>query len=229
MQTIGLIGGMSWESTVTYYSVINTVIKEQLGGFSSARCVLYSVDFREIERCQSEGRWDESAAILGDAALALERAGADFFLICTNTMHKVADAVAARVSIPLVHIAEETGRALLDRNMTTVGLLGTAYTMEQDFYTGKLAAMGITALVPEAPARRDINSIIFDELCLGVIKDESRRVFVQAMQALADQGAQAIVFGCTEIGLLVSQADSPLPVFDTAHIHARRAALRAIG
>ena len=225
---IGMIGGMSWESTVTYYQVVNTVVKERLGGLHSARCVLYSVDFEEIEACQAQGRWEDSAAVLGEAAAALERAGADFFIICTNAMHKVADAVQGRVSIPLLHIADETADVLKQNDMRKVALLGTAYTMEQDFYKKRLQDAGIGVLVPEAAERGEISRIIYEELCLGIFKDESRRFYRKALAGLKEQGAEAAILGCTEIGLLIKQADSVLPLFDTAEIHARAAALRSI-
>ena len=224
MKTIGLIGGMSWESTVTYYQIVNAVAKEKLGGFHSAKCVLYSVDFGEIERRMSAGEWDEAAVILGDAAASLERAGADFILICTNTFHKVFDQVASRVSVPLLHIADAVADALDARGFRTVALLGTKSTMRQDFYRERLAQSGFTVLVPDEPDMDALNRIIFDELCLGEIKDESRRTFVRVIDALAARGAEAAILGCTEIGLLVRPEDTASPLFDTAIIHARRAA-----
>ena len=225
---IGLIGGMSWESTVTYYQIINRVVKEQLGGLHSARCLLYSVDFAEIETCQSEGRWEDSAAILADAARALEAGGADFFLICTNTMHKVAGSVQQAVSIPLLHIADETAAALRKADVHTVALLGTAYTMEQDFYKGRLAEQGIDVLVPDADERRVINEIIFTELCLGTIKPESKAYLLRVIDAMERRGAEGVILGCTELGLLIGPEDCRLPVFDTALIHAKSAALRSM-
>ncbi len=228
MRTIGLIGGMSWESTVSYYRIINTVVKEQLGGFHSAKCILYSVNFQEIEECQATGQWDKSAAILCDAARSLERAGADFIVICTNTMHKVADEVRCGVGIPLLHIAEETAHQLADTGIAKVGLLGTKYTMEQDFYKEKILENNIAVIVPEAEEREGVNRVIYEELCLGSIKPESRRFFQSVMGRLAERGAQGIILGCTEIGLLVTPEDSPVPLFDTAEIHARSAALRAL-
>lgn len=228
MDTIGLIGGMSWESTVTYYKIVNQVIKERLGGFHSARCLLYSVDFAEMEACQSEGRWDDAADILIDAAKALEAGGADFFLICTNTMHKVADQVQSAVSIPLLHIADQAADALLKADVRVAALLGTAYTMEQDFYTARLAARGIDALIPDAEQRRRINDIIYSELCLGSIRPESKQFLLDVIDDLERRGARGVILGCTEIGLLVGQDDCRLPVFDTALLHARSAAERAL-
>ncbi|NLU47147.1 MAG: aspartate/glutamate racemase family protein [Syntrophomonadaceae bacterium] len=228
MKTIGLLGGMSWESTVTYYQIINTVIKEKLGGLHSARCLLYSVDFHEIEACQSRGEWEKSAVILADAAQRLERAGADFIVICTNTMHKVAPQVQAAISIPILHIAEATAQELIRNKIDKVGLLGTKYTMEQDFYKAKLQEAGIEVLIPEEEDRQRVNYIIFQELCLGVLDDNSRQTLLAVIDKLAQQGAQGIVLGCTEIGLLVQQQDTDLPLFDTALIHAQKAALYSL-
>ncbi len=228
MKTIGLIGGMSWESTVTYYQVINRVVAERLGGLHSARIVLYSVDFDEIERCQSSGAWDRSAQVLAEAARALERAGADMVLICTNTMHKVAGEVVSAVSIPLLHIADMTADELERENIKTVGLLGTRYTMEQDFYTGVLEKRGITVLTPDEKDRSLENHVIFDELCRGEIRDESRAEFLRIIHELAENGAQGVILGCTEIGLLVCSGDTDVPLFDTTLIHARGAAQKAL-
>ena len=228
MKTIGMIGGMSWESTVTYYQVVNEAVKRRLGGLHSARVLLYSVDFDEIERCQAAGEWDESARILGDAAEALERAGADFIVICTNTMHKVAPQIARRISIPILHIAEATAEALKAANIRRVGLLGTKYTMTQDFYKDVLVRAGIEVLIPEGGDIEAVNSVIYDELCLGDIREESRRRFSEIIDKLKERGAEGVILGCTEIGLLIRQADSALPVFDTTLIHAEQAALRAI-
>ena len=227
MKTIGLLGGMSWESTLTYYQIINMVTAQTLGGLHSARCLLY-VDFDEIERCQQAGDWDRSARILADAAQALERGGADFLVICTNTMHKVAPQIAAAVGIPLMHIADVTARQLHMAGVQRVGLLGTRYTMEEDFYTGRLEANGLQVLVPEADDRAEINRVIFEELCRGVIKDSSRETFLRAIRDLAARGAQGVILGCTEIGMLVQQENIAVPLFDTTLIHARTAALVAI-
>ena len=229
MKTIGLIGGMSWESTVTYYQVINETIREALGGLHSAKLLMYSVDFDEIERCQSSGDWKRSAEILSDAAKRLEAAGADFIVICTNTMHKVAPEVLKSVSIPLLHIAEVTARRLKEAGIATVGLLGTRYTMTQPFYIDVLTESGIRVLVPEGEAIQAVNDIIFDELCVGIVREASKRTLLAAIRRLRDRGAQGVILGCTELGLLVKAEDVELPVFDTALIHAREAALEAIG
>jgi aspartate racemase len=229
MKTIGLIGGMSWESTVTYYQIINTVIKEKLGGFHSAQCLLYSVDFQEIEECQSQDDWEKGASILADAAQRLERAGADFIVICTNTMHKVAPQVQSAVSLPLLHIADATAQELKKKSIYKVGLLGTKYTMEQDFYKAKLHEAGLEILVPEEGDRNKINTIIYHELCSGIIDNNSKQSVLAIIDKLAAQGAQGVILGCTEIGLLIQQEDSNIPLFDTACIHAQRAALYALG
>ena len=229
MRTIGLIGGMSWESTVTYYQLINRLVRERLGGFHSAKCVLYSVDFHEIEACQRAGDWERGGELLAEAARGLERAGADCVLICTNTMHKVADAVRAATRLPLLHIAELTADELAAAGVSTVGLLGTRYTMEQDFYTRTLEERGITVLVPGEAERAFVNHVIFDELCLGTVSEASRRAFVRIAGGLAERGARGVILGCTEIGLLVRPEDTPVRLFDTTEIHARRAALYALG
>ena len=228
MKTIGLIGGMSWESTVTYYQIINETIKEELGGLHSAKLFMYSVDFDEIERCQSSGDWKRSADILADAAKRLERAGADFIVICTNTMHKVAPEVRESVSIPLLHIAEVTARKLKDAGITTVGLLGTRYTMTQPFYIDVLVENGISVLVPEGETIQTVNDIIFNELCVGIVRDSSKEMLLSAIRQIQNRGAQGVILGCTELGLLVGDEDVELPVFDTALIHARAAALEAL-
>jgi len=228
MKTIGLIGGMSWESTVTYYQVINETIKEELGGLHSAKLLMYSVDFNEIEHCQSSGDWKRSADILADAAKRLERAGADFIVICTNTMHKVAPEVRESISIPLLHIAEVTARKLKDADISTVGLLGTCYTMTQPFYIDVLTQAGINVLVPEGEAIQTVNDIIFNELCVGIVRDSSKETLLAAIRQLQNRGAQGVILGCTELGLLVGADDVELPVFDTALIHAKEAALEAM-
>ena len=228
MKTIGLIGGMSWESTVPYYRLINEYVKDALGGLHSAKIALYSVEFDEIEKCQSEDRWDDAAKILADAAAGLEKCGADFILICTNTMHKVFDQVQAAVNVPLLHIADATGEALKEAGIQKVGLLGTRYTMQQDFYKGRLAQAGFEVRVPAERYIEELNRIIFEELCVGVIREESRQTFVRAIEDLKDQGCEGIILGCTEIGLLVRPEDSCLPTFDTTVIHAQAAAKRAL-
>ena len=228
MKTIGLIGGMSWESTVPYYRIINECIKDALGGLHSAKIALYSVEFDEIERCQSEGRWEDAGNILADAARGLEQCGADLILICTNTMHKVYDQVQTAVNVPLLHIADATGDALREAGIRKVGLLGTRYTMQQDFYKGRLAAAGFEVAVPSDAYIEELNRIIFEELCVGEIREDSRAYFAQAIEDLKAQGCEAVILGCTEIGLLVRAEDSALPVFDTTVIHAQAAAKRAL-
>lgn len=223
MKTIGLIGGMSWESTVTYYQIINRLVKEKLGGLHSAQILLYSVDFQPIEECQSRGDWERSAELLSDAALRLEGAGADFILICTNTMHKAAPQVQARLHVPLLHIADATAGALKAAGIDTVALLGTKYTMCQDFYKERLIQAGVRVLIPEAADIELVNHVIFDELCLGRLEDGSKREFLRIIDGLSRQGAQGVILGCTEIGLLIQQSDTALPVFDTTLIHAARA------
>ena len=229
MKTIGLIGGMSWESTVPYYSIINEEVKNALGGLSSAKIVLYSVNFEEIEAYQSSGRWDKAAQALGDVAKKLEAFGADFIIICTNTMHKIAPEISAMVKIPVVHIAEATADKLLEEGMTKVALLGTKYTMQQDFYKEKLAQREIEVLIPDAVDVEIINNIIFNELCVGIVRDESRENFKRCIRYLKERGAEAVILGCTEIGMLIKQEDSVLPVFDTTYIHAKKAAELALG
>ena len=228
MRTIGLLGGMSWESTVPYYQTLNTVVREKLGGLHSAKCVLYSVDFAEIEECQAKGEWDKSAAILADAAHKLEQAGADYLVICTNTMHKVADVIQKSIGIPILHIAELTADRLLAAGVCRVGLLGTKYTMEQDFYKERLIARGMEVLIPGGEQRQRLNAIIYDELCLGVIRPESKAYYLECIHELEAQGVEGIILGCTEIGLLVSQEDARVRLFDTTRIHAEEAALRAV-
>ena len=228
MKTIGLIGGMSWESTVTYYRLINEAVKERLGGLHSAKILLYSVDFQEIEECQTRGEWDRSAAILGDAAKRLEGAGADCIVICTNTMHKVAPQIREQISIPILHIAEATAKELTGRGISRVLLLGTRYTMQQDFYKEKLVERGLEVMVPGDADMEIVNRIIFNELCLGVISEDSKKEYLRIIEDQRNRGAQGVILGCTEIGLLISQADTDLPVFDTTQIHAARAAMWAV-
>ncbi|QMI06448.1 aspartate/glutamate racemase [Citrobacter sp. RHB25-C09] len=221
MKTIGLLGGMSWESTIPYYRLINEGVKQRLGGLHSARLLLHSVDFHEIEECQSRGEWDKAGEILAQAALGLQKAGAEGIVLCTNTMHKVADSIETRCSLPFLHIADATGRAVTAQGMNRVALLGTRYTMEQDFYRGRLEQQfAIECLIPDADDRAKINEVIFNELCLGQFSEASRQYYVQVIERLAAQGAQGVIFGCTEIGLLVPADQSPIQVFDTAAIHA---------
>ena len=229
MKTIGLIGGMSWESTVSYYRAINEEIKRRLGGLHSAKIVLYSVDFHDIERLQHAGDWDAAGDLLAQAARSLQAAGADFLVLCTNTMHKVATHIEQAVAIPLLHIADPTAEAIKNAGHSTVGLLGTRFTMEQAFYRDRLQAQhGLQVLVPDDDDRETVHRIIYDELCLGVVKPESRDEYRRIMARMAADGAEAIILGCTEIALLVSQEDARVPLFDTTAIHARAAAERAI-
>ncbi len=228
MKTIGLIGGMSWESTVTYYKIVNETVKNELGGLHSANVLLYSVDFSEIEKCQADGDWDKSAVILSTAAKNLEKAGADFIVICTNTMHKVVPQIQSSIMIPVIHIAEATANELKFHNITKVALLGTKYTMTQDFYKDKLINAGITVLIPDEEEIEIVNDVIYNELCLGIISEASKEKYLSIIRGLAEQGAQGVILGCTEIGLLIQQKDLELPVFDTAQIHAVRAAKLSI-
>lgn len=224
MKTIGLIGGMSWESTVPYYQIINEEVKNKLGGLHSAKIILYSVEFDEIEKCQSSGNWEKSGNILGKAAQSLEAAGADFILICTNTMHKVAPQISSMIHIPIIHIADATADELQNNQIEKAGLLGTKYTMTQDFYKKKLIDRGIDVIIPDDTDIDVINDIIFHELCLGKIKEESRIKFKKIIEHLKKKGATGVILGCTEIGLLIHQSDSSLPVYDTTLIHAKKAA-----
>ncbi|NQD65426.1 aspartate/glutamate racemase family protein [Bacillus haikouensis] len=224
MKVIGLIGGMSWESSVEYYRIINEEVKRRLGGLHSARCLLYSVDFEEIERYQSEGDWKKAGEILGDVAHSLEKAGADFIIICTNTMHKVIGDIQEKINIPILHIADATALQIKKKGITSVGLLGTRYTMEQDFYKLRLESNGIKVLIPNDDERKIVNKVIYEELCLGKVQQTSRDYYKKVIQGLIDTGAKAIVLGCTEIGLLINQEDSDVPLFDTTYIHALEAA-----
>lgn len=223
MKTIGLIGGMSWESTAEYYRILNERTRERLGGLHSARCVLYSVDFAEIEQLQVQGRWAEAGVVLAGAARSLEAAGADLLLICTNTMHKVADRVEAATSLPLLHLADTTAAAVRAAGLSRVGLLGTAFTMEQDFYRGRLEAGGLDVRVPDAEGRALVHRVIYEELCLGVVREQSRAAYRRVVEDLVAGGAEGVVLGCTEIELLIGPGDSPVPVFPTARLHAEAA------
>ena len=224
LKTLGLIGGMSWESTVPYYREINQAVKARLGGLHSARIILYSVDFADIEQLQASGQWHAAGTLLADVAQKLEGAGADALVLCTNTMHKVADAITGAVGIPLLHIADPTARAIQQAGHTTVGLLGTRFTMEQDFYRQRLEQHGLTVLTPGEADRERVHQIIYQELCLGQVRDASRQAYLRVIAELGAQGAQAIILGCTEIGLLVQATDCALPLFDTTTLHARSAA-----
>lgn len=220
MKTIGLIGGMSWESSTEYYRIINEEVKKRLGGLHSAKCILFSVDFEEIEDCQSRGEWDKAAHLLSEAAQSLEAAGADFIVICTNTMHKVAQTIQSAINIPILHIADITARHVLAEGIKTIGLLGTRYTMEQDFYKSRLEAQGIKVLIPEEAERTVVNHVIYHELCLGQIIKESKDKYKKIIKELTEKGAEGIILGCTEIGLLVKSEDSAVPLFDTTVLHA---------
>ncbi|WP_156922509.1 aspartate/glutamate racemase family protein [Azorhizobium doebereinerae] len=223
-KVIGLIGGMSWESSAEYYRIINERVRDRLGGLASARCLMWSFDFSEIEALQAAGRWDEAATLMIDAARRLERGGADFLLICTNTMHRMADAVAASVAIPLLHIADPTAERVRAAGLTRVGLLGTAFTMEQDFYKGRLAARhGLDVLVPEAADRALVHRVIYEELVQGRAEPASRQAYREVIARLVARGAEAIILGCTEIMLLVGPQDSAVPLFDTTALHAQAA------
>ena len=230
MKTIGLLGGMSWESTALYYRIVNRTVAERLGGLHSAKVLLASVDFDEIEKLQHAGRWDEAGELLAEEASRLERAGADFLAICTNTMHKVAPAIEARISIPLLHIADPTGEAAARAGVKVVGLLGTRFTMEEDFYRARLEAKhGLTVLVPPQAQRAIVHDVIYGELCHGRVLEGSRAEYRGIIADLVARGARAVILGCTEITMLVDPSDSAVPLFDTTEIHARTAALRALG
>ncbi|MFK3648487.1 aspartate/glutamate racemase family protein [Lysobacter enzymogenes] len=230
LRTLGLLGGMSWESTLPYYRLINQTVRERLGGLHSARLLLYSVDFAEIERMQHAGDWDAAGAALGRAACALRDGGAQLLVICTNTMHKVADAVEQAAQLPLLHIADPTGAAIRAAGLHRIGLLGTRFTMEQDFYRQRLQQRhGLEVLVPDEAGRETVHRIIYDELCLGAIREESRQAYRGIIAGLVARGAQGVILGCTEIGLLIGDGDVDIPLFDTAALHARAAALASIG
>ncbi|MGW6664500.1 aspartate/glutamate racemase family protein [Peribacillus sp. NPDC055009] len=228
MKTIGLIGGMSWESSLAYYRLINEDVKVKLGGLQSAKCILYSVDFEEIERYQADGDWESSGKLLGDVALSLEKAGAEMIVICTNTMHKVVGYIEEKVSLPILHIADSTAKQIQKSKISTVGLLGTKYTMEQDFYKTRIKSNGIKVLIPNDEDRKVINKVIYEELCLGEIQQSSREYYKKVIKGLVDDGAEGIILGCTEIGLLVKPEDSEVPLFDTAVIHAIEAVNMAL-
>jgi len=223
MKTIGLLGGMSWESTQTYYRLINEGVKNRLGGLHSAKLVLFSVDFAEIEALQHKGDWPATADILAGAALSVQKAGADFLVIGTNTMHKVAPEIEQAIGIPLLHIADATAQLLKKEGVTRAGLLGTRFTMEQAFYRERLEAAGIDVLIPDESQRDEVHRVIYEELCQGEIKPDSRHTYLDIVSSLSGRGAQAVILGCTEIGLLISQADTEVPLYDTTEIHAARA------
>jgi aspartate racemase len=228
MLRLGLLGGMSWESSALYYRLANEVVRERLGGLHSAECVLYSVDFDAVETMQAEGRWDDAGRLLAGAARSLELAGADLLLLCTNTMHKVAGVIEAAVTIPLLHVADATGAAARRAGLRRVGLLGTAYTMEQDFLRDRLAGAGLTVLVPGAEDRAAVHRVIFDELCRGVLREESRHEFRQIIGRLVESGAQGIALSCTEIELLLGPDDSPVPLLPSTRLHVEAAVDRCL-
>ncbi|ETI58335.1 aspartate/glutamate racemase family protein [Marinomonas profundimaris] len=229
MKTIGMLGGMSWESTASYYKALNEGIKEELGGLHSAKIVLYSVDFADIETLQHQGKWAETADILSKAAKSLEQAGADFLMICTNTMHKVAPDIQTNIDIPILHIADATAQNLILDGITKVGLLGTRFTMEQDFYKGRLTdKFGIEVVVPNAEDQTIVHDIIYNELCLGVINDESKHHYRNIIDKLHKKGAQAVILGCTEIALLIKQTDTNVHLYDTTEIHAQHGVKMAL-
>ncbi|MCR4536501.1 aspartate/glutamate racemase family protein [Shewanella xiamenensis] len=230
MKTIGMLGGMSWESTASYYKAINESVRHKLGGLHSAKICMYSVDFNEIERLQHQGKWAETAKILSKAASRIEAGGADFLLICTNTMHKVASEIESSVSIPILHIADATAKKLVSDGIKKVGLLGTRFTMEQDFYKQRIIdRFGVEVIVPNTDEQTVIHDIIYNELCLGIIKQNSRNQYLEIINGLYQQGAEAIILGCTEIALLVQQEHTDIPLYDTTAIHAEEAVLLSLG
>ncbi|WP_278183539.1 aspartate/glutamate racemase family protein [Vibrio misgurnus] len=230
MKTIGMLGGMSWESTASYYKAINESVRHKLGGLHSAKICMYSVDFNEIERLQHQGKWAETAKILSKAASRIESGGADFLLICTNTMHKVAPEIESSISIPILHIADATAKKLVSDGIKKVGLLGTRFTMEQDFYKQRIIdRFGVEVIVPNADEQTVIHDIIYNELCLGIIKQNSRNQYLEIINGLYHQGAEAIILGCTEIALLVQQEHTDIPLYDTTAIHAEEAVLLSLG
>lgn len=228
MKTIGLIGGMSWESSAEYYRLLNEQVKQKLGGLHSATCILYSVDFQQIEHFQARGQWDKAGFVLAQAAQSLERAGADFIVICTNTMHKVVAVIEEAITIPILHIADATAKQIKEAGLQKIALLGTMYTMEQEFYKSRVEGYGIEVIVPDHNSRMEVNRIIYEELCLGSIVPNSKTYYIQVINELVQAGAQGVILGCTEIGLLIQQHDIDVPVFDTTAIHAQAAVSMAI-
>ncbi|MCT2343688.1 aspartate/glutamate racemase family protein [Niallia taxi] len=223
MKTIGLIGGLSWESTADYYQIINTLVKEELGGLNSAKCLIYSFNMEEMAVLQREGKWEQAAQLMADAAKTLETGGAEVILICTNTMHKVAQEVQEAISVPLIHIAQSTARSITTKGLKKVGLLGTKFTMEQDFYKEVLDQYGIETIIPEACDREDVHSIIFDELCQGKFFPESKERYLEIIRKLLADGAEGIILGCTEIPLLIKDEDIDIPLFNTTYLHSKEA------
>jgi aspartate racemase len=229
MKTIGMIGGMSWESSIEYYRIVNQTVREKLGGLHSAKSIMVSVEFAEIEALQHQDRWDELAAILIEAARSLERGGADFVIICTNTMHKLYDILQNKIKIPMLNIADATAEKIKAQGIDKIALLGTRFTMEEDFYKGRLVdKYGLDVIIPSSAQREIVHRVIYDELCAGIIKPDSKQKYAEIIQGLAAEGVGGIILGCTEIGLLVKQADSPVPLFDTTEIHARAAVYYAL-
>jgi aspartate racemase len=228
MQLIGFLGGMSWESSAEYYRLANETVRDRLGGLHSARCILYSVDFAEVERMQTERRWGDAAEALSVAAVSLQSAGADFVVLCTNTMHKVADEVAAAIDIPLLHIGDTTAAAVKEGGVGRVGLLGTGFTMAEPFYADRLRSYGLDVVVPSAEDQATVHRIIYDELCLGVIRDESREAYREVIRRLVEAGVEGVIYGCTEIELLVGPEDCTVPVFPTTRLHVEAAIDRAL-
>ncbi len=228
MKTIGLIGGMSWESSAEYYRLLNEQIKQKLGGLHSATCILYSVDFQQIEHFQARGQWDKAGLVLAQAAQSLERAGADFIVICTNTMHKVVAVIEEAITIPILHIADATAKQIKEAGLQKIALLGTMYTMEQEFYKSRVEGYGIEVIVPDHISCMEVNRIIYEELCVGSIVPNSKTYYIQVINELVQAGAQGVILGCTEIGLLIQQHDIDVPVFDTTAIHAQAAVSMAI-
>lgn len=228
MKTTGMLGGMSWESTQTYYRLINEGIRRELGGLHSARIILNSLDFAEIESLQHEGDWDKTAELLADAAVSIQSAGADFLMICTNTMHKVAPEVEQAIDIPLLHIADATANRLLRDGVKKVGLLGTRFTMEQAFYRDRIRSHGIEVTVPAEDERAEVHRVIYDELCQGIVSTESRQTYLDVVDGLAAEGARAVILGCTEIGLLLRQEDTEIQLYDTTALHAEEAVAYAL-
>lgn len=229
MKTMGLIGGMSWESSAEYYRITNRLVREKLGGHHSAESLMYSFDFAPVERLQQEGDWKEATRLMINAAIYLQKGGADFVVICTNTMHRMANEVEAAIGIPLLHIADATARAVKKAGVQKVGLLGTRFTMEEDFYRGRLEDKhGLRVIVPELEERRMVDRVIYDELVMGEVKTDSRQAYLEVIQDMSARGAEGVILGCTEIGLLIKEGDVDLPVFDTTRIHARAAVERAL-
>jgi aspartate racemase len=224
MKTIGLIGGMSWESSIEYYRIINETVRERLGGLHSAECIMYSVDFAEIEALQQKGAWEEATRLLVNAAQLVEKGGADFILICTNTMHRMAEDVQNEIRVPLLHIADATAERIKEQGLRKIGLMGTKFTMEGDFYKGRLIERhGLEVLIPDEVERQKVHRVIYDELVLGIIKPASKATYIEIINELIERGAEGVILGCTEIGLLIGQQDVPIPLFDTTHVHATAA------